>query len=382
MNQPLCCLAIAAAASISIASGCGGAASKAESTTPASSSIVVAARDASPGAPADGQAAGEAREADASVAATPERVVVEGALDLEADDPEQVARALRGEVERLGGRVVSETVDGAAASWRALIRLRLPPAQVNAAVAWLERQGDVTSKRIESADVSRTLFDQEIALGNLRVTLERLRKLLDAGGLSMQDILAVEKEMTRLRGEIERIEGEKRWLEDRVALATVVVTVSRREGELMNPRTKVYPGPRLAALTLFDADGRESTRLGAGVALHIVLPRHSLELDVFEDAPASGDRPAEEHAVIATYGVAMYSDFLGRGQRRFLNPYLGFRIGYGYLGYHALAIQGQAGVELFKHKYMMVDLDVRATGLIGDRVDAGLVTGASVVFAF
>jgi Domain of unknown function (DUF4349) len=309
-------------------------------------------------------------------------VVVEGSLDLEADDPEKVARALRGEVERLGGRVVSERVDGAAASWRALIRLRLPPAQVDAAVAWLERQGDVTSKRIESTDVSRTLFDQEIALGNLRVTLDRLRKLLDAGGLKMQDILAVEKEMTRLRGEIERIEGEKRWLEDRVALATVDVTVSRREGALLSPRTKVYPGPRLAAFTLFDADGRERTRLGAGVAMHIVLPRFSLELDVFDDAPASGDRPAEEHAVIATYGVAMYSDFLGRGQRRFLNPYLGFRIGYGYLGYHALAIQGQAGVELFKHKYMMVDVDVRATGLIGDHVDSGLVTGASVVFAF
>jgi Domain of unknown function (DUF4349) len=383
MNQPLCCLAIAAAASISIASGCAGG-MKAENA-PSATSMAAASRHATPGEPADGQAAGPAQAAEAdAVAAARDRVVVEGALDLEADDPEKVARALRGEVERLGGRVVSERVDGAAASWRALIRLRLPPAQVDAAVAWLERQGEVTSKRIESTDVSRTLFDQEIALGNLKVTLERLRKLLDAGGLSMKDILAVEKEMTRLRGEIERIAGEKRWLEDRVALATIDITVSRREGAagLTSPRTKVYPGPRLSALTLFDADGRERTRLGAGVAMHIVLPRYSLELDVFDDAPASGDRPAEKHAVLATYGIAMYSDFLGRGERRFLNPYLGLRVGYGYLGYHAVAVQGQAGVELFKHKYMMVDLDVRATALMGDDVDAGLVTGASVVFAF
>ena len=116
--------------------------------------------------------------------------------------------------------------------------------------------------------------------------------------------------------------------------------------------------------------------------MHILEPRYSLEVDVFDDVAADGDTPAENNAVLATWGVGMYSDFLGRGQRRFLNPYLGFRIGYGYLGYHAFAVQGQAGIELFKHKYMMVDVDVRATGLFGEEIDAGLVTGGSIVFAF
>ncbi len=330
---------------------------------------------AAPGAPA-------AAATETAASALPERLVVEGAVHLEVDDPEATARALRREVERAGGRVLSERVDGAAESWRASIRLRLPPPQVEVVVAWLDRQGDITSKRIEASDVSRTLFDQEIALGNLTTTLDRLRKLLDAGGLSMQDILNVEKEMTRLRGEIERIKGEKRWLEDRVALATLEVSVSRREGELMNPRTKVYPGPRLAALTLFDPEGRQRTRLGGGFAMHIVEPRFTLEIDVFDEVEDPGDGPVEGHAVLATYGVGMYSDFLGRGRRRFLNPYLGARIGYGYLDYHAFAVQGQAGIELFKHKYVLVDVDVRATALIGDNVDAGLVTGASIVFAF
>ena len=344
-------------------------------------------------APAEESTGGSAAAAPAVAATTtgaqalPERLVVEGAIYLEVDDPEDTARALRAEVERAGGRVlserVSERVDGAAESWRANIRLRLPPAQVEVVVGWLDRQGDITSKRIEASDVSRTLFDQEIALGNLTTTLERLRKLLDGGSLTMQDILNIEKEMTRLRGEIERIKGEKRWLEDRVALATLDVAISRREGELMNPRTKVYPGPRLAALSLFDPEGRQRTRLGGGFVMHIVEPRFTLEIDVFDEVeePDAGG-PVEGHAVLATYGVGMYSDFLGRGRRRFLNPYLGARIGYGHLDYHAFAVQGQAGIELFKHKYVLVDVDVRATALIGDNVDAGLVTGASIVFAF
>ncbi len=375
--------------------GCGGNKAHVAAPMATSESVAVTGTAASPqtvvladAAPAE-ESTGGSTPAPAVAATTtgaqalPERLVVEGAISLEVDDPEETARALRAEVERAAGRVLSERVDGAAESWRANIRVRLPPQQVEVVVGWLDRQGDITSKRIEASDVSRTLFDQEIALGNLTTTLERLRKLLDGGGLSMQDILNIEKEMTRLRGDIERIKGEKRWLEDRVALATLDVSISRREGELMNPRTKVYPGPRLAALSLFDPEGRQRTRFGGGFVMHIVEPRFTLEIDVFDEVeePDAGG-PVEGHAVLATYGVGMYSDFLGRGRRRFLNPYLGARIGYGYLDYHAFAVQGQAGIELFKHKYVLVDVNVRATALIGDDVDAGLVTGASIVFAF
>ena len=379
---------LAALSVLAITCGCGGGAAAGRNTTAASSagesvSVLASAGPtttvdvaANPGAP-DGSSAV------AAAAPLPERVVVEGAVELEVEDPERAADGLRGEIERLGGRVVSEKVDGAARSWRAQIRVRLPPERVDEVVAWLDRQGEITSKRIEAADVSRTLFDQELALTNLTATLERLRKLLDGGGLSMQDILGVEREMSRLRGEIDRIKGEKRWLEDRVAFATLDVQVSRRDGAVMGPRTKVYPGPRLAALTLFDPDGRMRTRLGGGFAMHIVIPRITLEIDVFDDVEASADHAAEGHAVLATYGAAMYSDFLGRGKRRFLNPYLGFRLGYGYLDYNAFAVQGELGVELFKHEYVMVDASVRATGLFGaDDVDAGLVSGASIVFAF
>ena len=89
--------------------------------------------------------------------ALPERLVVEGAIYLEVDDPEDTARALRAEVERAGGRVLSERVDGAAESWRANIRVRLPPPQVQVVVGWLDRQGDITSKRIEAATFSELI---------------------------------------------------------------------------------------------------------------------------------------------------------------------------------------------------------------------------------
>ncbi|HUS67020.1 MAG TPA: DUF4349 domain-containing protein [Kofleriaceae bacterium] len=332
----------------------------------------------------DGGGGSAPAPASSAVAAPiPEKMVIEGWIQVEVEDAAATAEALRAEVEKLGGRIISERLDGAATSWSASIKLRLPPAQVGPAIGWLEDQGDVTSKRIDAQDVSRTLFDQQIALDNLRITLDRLRKLMEAGGLKMEEILAIEREMTRLRGEIERIEGEKRFLEDRVALATIDVSLSRREGVLLSPKTKIYPGPRLALLTLFGSQGRQRNRLGGGVAMHVGIPRVSLELDIFDDVDAEPGKPREPYAVLATFGGAMYSDFLGRGQRAFLNPYIGFRGGYGYLDYHAFAVQAEVGLELFKHTYFLIDASARATAFLGkDDVDAGVVSALSAVFAF
>ena len=310
-----------------------------------------------------------------------ERIVVTGTMTVQVDDAEAVVAALRGQVPTWGGMIASEQVTGAASSWRASLRLRIPPGEVAAAAAWIGERGEITAKHIQGDDVSRTLFDHELALGNLRVTLERMRALLDGGGLGMDEILAVEREMTRLRGEIERIEGDKRFLEDRVQLATLDVELRNRDGAVLGDRAKVFPGPRVAMLTMFGKD-HQRTRLGGGMAMHLVVPRLTLELDVFDDVAATETRAAEGHAVVATYGGAGYSDFLGRGKRRFLNPYLGARMGYGYLDRHAFILQGEAGVELFKHKYGLIDLGVRATAFIGKQFDAGLITGASAVFAF
>lgn len=338
--------------------------------------------DSSAGAPVPTDSAATAARGEAVVQPTQEQLVVTGNLSVEVDDAAKVTAELRDHLAELGGRLVTEQVYGAETSWRASISIRLPPGQVDPLIAWLSARGDIVEKRIEAADVSRQLFDQKLALTNLRLTLDRLRALLDQGGLTMQDILAIEREMTRLRGEIERIEGEKRWLEDRVALATLHIGLSNRDGAVSMAEAKFYPGPRLSMMTLLGGGDRKRNRLGGGAVIHLVVPRLTLELDVFDDVPA-GDGPAENHAVIATWGAAAYSDFLGRGKRRFFNPYIGFRAGYGYLDYHAFVVQAGAGVELFKHRHAMIDANVRATGLIGrDDADAALISSLSAVFAF
>jgi len=316
--------------------------------------------------------------------AIPEQLMIEGWITVGVDDVQLAAADIRKRVEAAGGRVTNEQLSGASKSWTGTLDLRMPPGEVDGFVGWVGSLGEIRDKRVQGTDVSRQLFDQKIQLKNLTLTLQRLRALLDREGLEMKDVLAIETEMTRLRGEIEKIEGEQRWLEDRVAFATMHISLQRREGAVLGPEAKLYPGARGAMLTLFNPGTRSRNRLGAGLVIHTITPggkdkaegRATLELDIF---PAKDD---EKSAVLATGGGSIYSDFLGRGKNRFFNPYLGLRVGYGYLDGSKFAFAGTAGVELFKDKYFLVDINTRMTGLLGKSFDTALVTGGSVVFAF
>lgn len=316
----------------------------------------------------------------------PQQLVVEGSLQLSVAEIGDLVPALRAHVEQLGGLVVEEEVSGLEADWHAHVKLRVPPQQLQAVVTWLAGRGDITDKQIRSSDVAKTLFDQELALKNAQLTSERLEALLRQGGLSMADVLAVERELTRLRGEMESIKGQSVFLKDRVALATLDVGMTRRSGTVHIAQAKAYPGGRFSALILLDPEGRARTRLGGGFAVHTIFRAATLELELYEGKPSGSDgagASAEESmAVMATVGGAMYSDFLGRGERKLGNPYLGLRTGYGYLDSHRWVVQAEAGVELLKTKRFMIDASVRLSGLIGEDVDAAAIVGGSAVVAF
>lgn len=303
-------------------------------------------------------------------------LVVEGWLSVEVKDVPTTAQQIRDHVGQAGGRITNDQISGGARSVSGHLKIKLPPERVDDFLAWLDKRGTINNKRIQGTDVSRTLFDQAIALENLQLTLDRMRKLLDKQGLAMNDILAIEREMTRLRGEIERIKGEKRFLEYRVAMATLDVNLTRQQGVVLGrAEAKFYPGARLSTLILIDPEGRERTRFGGGAVIH-TLPRLTLELDVFGRV---GD---ESRAVVATFGGAAYSDFLGRGKNRFLNPYLGARLGYGYLEGSAFVLAAGGGIELFKHEYALLDASVNFVGFIGDEFDAAITGSLSAVIAF
>ena len=175
----------------------------------------------------------------------------------------------------------------------------------------------------------------------------------------------------------ERIEGEQRFLADRVQYATINLTLNHEGGPVELAHARVYPGARFATLTLLDPGTRTRTRYGGGASLRI---GRYLTFDLEMFPRADGD----SRTVIATMGSALYSDFFGYGKRRFGNPYLGVRLGYGYLsGQSGVLAAGEVGVELYRQPLLLVEAAVRAYVLSHDpNTEAGFegLVGVSVPF--
>jgi Domain of unknown function (DUF4349) len=323
------------------------------------------------------QAAQVAQAVPAAVPAEQEKLVVEAWIRLQADDVARAAAAVVARVEADGGRVVSSNIDGSdKAASSAALELRVPPEKTAAFASWLPSLGVIESRRTLASDVGKIMFDQALELQNLELTMSRLQKLAEKD-VPIKELLEIEKEMTRVRGEIERVKGEQRWLADRVALATVTVTIVREGGPIDPlPDARVFPGPRLALLSLFDPEGRPKTRIGGGVTLH-VSRYFTLDFDLFPR------KDGESRVALATVGSALYSSFLGGGRRRFANPYLGLRAGYGYLSSDGCWVAaGELGLELFKHRYLLVEASVRAIAFLRANTEGALhaTFGAAVPF--
>ena len=289
---------------------------------------------------------------------TGEAWVVNAYLSLTVDSVDETLDGLEKTLEAQKGSITNIERQGRGEWSRVTLTIRVAPDGLKPTMSWLRTQGQVDQEKVEREEVSRTLVEREIALRTAKATLARLETLLQKPDIGVVDILAIEKEMTRLRGEIETHESEQRLLKDRVTRSTLVVNLSHRQKVKFDPYAKFYLSGRSGLLI----QGDDMTP-GFGVSLHAPedLAEFHLDADFF---PARGDDPKR---FLLTVGSSSYSDFFGRGDRSVLNPYLGLRFGYASIEDHHFVFGAEFGLELFKHRYFLVDARVQGLGIVGKR---------------
>ena len=102
------------------------------------------------------------------------------------------------------------TVTGDTASARQLRAiLRVPGDRMSDALARLRQLGVVVEDTQGSQDVSDQMVDLDARLANARATEQRLAEILKNRTGKLSDVLEVERELSRVRLEIERIDAEK-----------------------------------------------------------------------------------------------------------------------------------------------------------------------------
>ena len=111
---------------------------------------------------------------------------------------------------------------------RAELTIRVPSAELKTAMASLESLGSVAERRGWSGDGTEEVIDTQARLKNRTALRDRLRELLQKA-TDVKDILALEKELHRIQGEIDSMEGRLKAMKGKVDYATIHLTVRGKQ---------------------------------------------------------------------------------------------------------------------------------------------------------
>jgi hypothetical protein len=142
-------------------------------------------------------------------------MVHRGQLTVAVARPDDAITKLLAQVEAWGG-YLGQRQDQS-------VTVRVPAARFAEAVALVRGLGPLRREQIEALDVTEEHRDLGIRLDNARRSRDRLLALLEKAS-AVEDLLKIEQELCWFTTEIERMEGELKALNDRVALATLTVT--------------------------------------------------------------------------------------------------------------------------------------------------------------
>ena len=88
--------------------------------------------------------------------------------------------------------------------------------------------GELKNQALTTEDVTKAYFDTESRLKNARSMEQRLIEILKTKSKDVADLLAVEKELGRVREEIETMQGELKFMDSQVQFATVTIQLSEK----------------------------------------------------------------------------------------------------------------------------------------------------------
>jgi Domain of unknown function (DUF4349) len=212
---------------VAIASGMAGSefgipATRANVPSIAESRVVVgedAAAEAS--APAD-----PLQNVNSATTAAPTMVIRTGQAFIEVDKVDPAILKIRQLAAQLGGYITNSSISGGRDQIRqATLELKIPAARYDPAVGSLSTIGKVETVNSTAQEVGEEFVDVTARVSNARRLEDRLITLLSTRTGKLDEVLRVERELARVREEIERYEGRLRFLNTRVATSTLTITV-------------------------------------------------------------------------------------------------------------------------------------------------------------
>lgn len=192
------------------------------------------------------------------------KILRDANLTLEVSKPEEAQRKITSVAESLGGFVVTseskqrQTAEGATQELEVSLVIRVPALQFGPALDQIRATGNrVVQEKITGQDVTEEFIDLEAHLKTQKALELQFLEIMKQAH-KVEDALEVQRQIAEVRTEIEKLEGRKRFLENRASLSTITVSLQTPTAIAVNTSG-------------FGRDVREAVADSVQLAIDIVL---------------------------------------------------------------------------------------------------------------
>lgn len=204
-------------------------------------------------------------------AALQRKIIYTADVELVVEDFDPIPNRVEQLAKQFGGFVANSNVSGSPGYPRdGRWKLRIPVDRYEEFVAAVRELGEVHQVSVDSQDVTEEFYDVEARIRNKKKQEERLLSLLDTAAGELKDVLDIERELARVREEIERVEGRLRVLKDLTSLTTVNLRVREVKGYV--PEESATYATRMRRAFQASVSALSATAQAVSIALVALLP--------------------------------------------------------------------------------------------------------------
>jgi hypothetical protein len=165
-------------------------------------------------------------------------IIRNATLSVQADDVEKFLSDVRALANEQNGTVMQASTSLREDKTYANVTIQVPAAAFDTTISRLRQLAyKVNSENTSSQDVTEEFVDTDSQVRNLKATEAAYLELLKKA-TNVNDTLSIQRELTSVRGEIERRQGRMNYLQKKSDTSTITLSISPRLTNSVKPQTE------------------------------------------------------------------------------------------------------------------------------------------------